>query len=304
MVLPIRPSLSHRVLAAAIPRLRPRVQIEDLDRFRAALVRKNTGRATTPPEALRKRWTVSSRDIGFPAWELAPRSGSFSRTVVHLHGGSFTSPAAPQQWRWAARLASSVDARLLFPAYPLAPQHTWRDSHDALVGLLEELLAEGPVVLSGDSAGGGLALAVAESLRDRGGAQPQALVLLAPWVDLTGSSPGFEEAAARDPWLSYDNHDTYALFWAGSAEDLARPEVSPGLGDLSGLPPALVFCGTHDMLYAGCEALAARASEAGWELELEVGHGLLHVYPILPVAEARPAMRRAVEFVVRRSPAR
>ena len=295
--IPLRPSLSHRVLAVAIPRLRPRVQIEDLERFRAALERKNTGRATVPPDALRKAWSVGSRDLGFPAWELTPRSGTFARTVVHLHGGSFTSPAAPQQWKWAARMASSVDARLVFPAYPLAPQHTWRDSHEPLVRLVEELLAEGSVVLSGDSAGGGLALAVAETLRDRGGAQPDRLVLLAPWVDLTGSSPGIEEAAARDPWLSYDNHDTYALFWAGSLEDVARPEVSPGLGDLAGLPPALVFCGTHDMLYAGCVELARRASEAGWDLELVVGEGLLHVYPILPIAEARSAMKRAVAFV-------
>lgn len=299
MVLPIRPSLSHRVVAAAIPRLRPKTTIEDLERFREALVRKNAGRSTVPPESLRKAWDVSARDLGFPAWELTPRSGAFARTVVHLHGGSFTSPAAPQQWKWAARFASSVDARLVFPAYPLAPRHTWRDSHEPLVALLADLLAEGPVVLSGDSAGGGLALALAEAVRDRGGPQPECLVLLAPWVDLTGSSPGIEEAAARDPWLSYENHDHYALFWAGSPDDLARPEVSPALGDLSGLPPALVFCGTHDMLYAGCVELARRAGEAGWDLQLEVGHGLLHVYPILPIAEARPAMRRAVEFVRR-----
>ncbi|WP_203336156.1 alpha/beta hydrolase fold domain-containing protein [Nocardioides limicola] len=291
------PSLRHRIVAAAIPRLMPRSEIRDIEKFRTALIRRNEGRATVPPAAIRRRWRVTSRDIGFPAWELAPRSGSHRRTVVHLHGGSFTSPAVPQQWRWAARFADHLDARLVFPAYPLAPQHSWRDSHEPLVELITELLAEGPVLLSGDSAGGGLALALAQSLRDRGGPQPEKLVLLAPWVDLTGSAPGFAEAAARDPWLSYDNHDAYAMFWAGDPDDLARPEVSPGLGDLTGLPPALVFCGTHDMLYAGCVELVRRAGEAGWPVQLEVGEGLLHVYPILPIGEARPAMRRAVRFV-------
>jgi epsilon-lactone hydrolase len=58
-----------------------------------------------------------------------------------------------------------------------------------------------------------------------------------------------------------------------------------------------MFCGTHAMLYAGCVALAARASSVGWDLEFVVGHGLLHVYPILPISEARPALRRAVRFV-------
>lgn len=291
------PSLSHRVIAFAIPRLRPRAEIRDLDKFRNALIAKNRTRATAPPEAITKTHDVSTIDIGFPAYVVTRRTGSWSRTIVHLHGGSFTATAAPQQWKYAAKLAARTDARVVFPAYPLAPEFTWRDSHEALVGLVTSLLEEGPVVLSGDSAGGGLALAVAETLRDRGGAQPSHLLLIAPWVDLTGSAPGFAEAAARDPWLSYDNHDAYALFWAGSTEDLARPEVSPGLGSLDGLPPTLMFCGTHDMLYAGCVALAARASEADWELDFEVGHGMLHVYPILPISEARPAMRRAAAFI-------
>ncbi len=291
------PSISHRVISFAIPRLRPRSEIRDLQKFRDALIAKNRTRATTPPESLAKSWQVDSVDIGFPAWRLTPRSGSFRRTIVHVHGGSFTATAAPQQWKWAARLAERAGARLVFPAYPLAPEFTWRDSHEPIVELVSSLGADGPVVLSGDSAGGGLALAVAETLRDRGGVQPERLVLIAPWVDLTGSAPGFAEAAARDPWLSYDNHDAYALFWAGTTDDLTRPEVSPGLARLDGLPPTLMFCGTHDMLYAGCVALAARAADAGWELDFEVGHGMLHVYPILPIAEARPALRRAVAFV-------
>jgi len=282
----------------ALPRLRPRVTITDVEKFRAALVAKSKGRATTPPDWLTKSHSVATRDIGFPVYVATPRGRTWTRTVVHLHGGSFTATAHNQQWKWAAKFADRTDARLVFPAYPLAPEFTWRDSHEPLVALVAELAAEGEVVLSGDSAGGGLALAVAESLRDREGPQPAKLVLVAPWVDLTGSAPGTEEAAARDPWLSWDNHDTYALFWAGTSDDLARPEVSPGLGDLAGLPPTLMFCGTHDMLYAGCVALAARASGAGWDLDFEVGHGLLHVYPVLPIAEARPAMRRAVRFVL------
>lgn len=298
---PRRPSVSHRVVALALPRLNPKVAITDVDKLRSVLIRKNRERATTPPEWLGKVWDVETQDIGFPVHVATPRSGTWSRTVVHLHGGSFTATAHPQQWKWASRLASKVDARLVFPAYPLAPEHTWRDSVPALVEYVAGLCDEGEVVLGGDSAGGGLALAVALGVRDRarerGGAQPSRLVLIAPWADLTRSAPGTEEAAARDPWLSLDNHDTYALFWAGTTEDLTRPEVSPGLADLTGLPPTLMFCGTHDMLYAGCVALAERAREIGWDLDFEVGHGLLHVYPILPISEARTALRRTVRFI-------
>lgn len=187
----------------------------------------------------------------------------------------------------------------MVPAYPLAPEQTVEDSFDAIVDLVEEVAADCPdgVVLAGDSAGGGYALALAQALRDRGTAIER-LVLLAPWVDLTGSTPGTLEAAARDPWLSYPHLEIHASFWAGSGDSavLAGPRVSPGLGDLSGLSPALMFCGTRDLLQPGCDALFARAEEADRPLEYVVAPGLLHVYPLLPVPEARAAFDRIVEF--------
>ena len=216
---------------------------------------------------------------------------------MHLHGGSFTAPSHPNQWRFATRLARALDARLVFPAYPLAPDHTWRDSHEPLVGLVRDLAAEGPVVLAGDSAGGGLALAVAMGVRDAGGPQPSHLVLLSPWVDLTTSAPGTVEAGARDPWLNVENVPVYAGFWAGSADDLARPEVSPGLADVTGLPPTLMLCGTRDILFPACQELADRAAMRGWECTFVVEQGLMHVYPLLPIPEAKRAFRQVVDFL-------
>lgn len=287
------------MVAFALPRLNPKVVITDAEKLRRVLTEKNRGRATRPPEWLAERWDVSVEDIGFPVYVATPKSGRFSRTLVHLHGGSFTATAHAQHWKWTTKLASDLDARLVFPAYPLAPEHTWRDSVPALTTYVGELAAAGEVVLAGDSAGGGLAFAVAVGLRDAGGPQVAKLVLIAPWMDLTRSAPGYEESGARDPWLSMENHDIYALFWAGSEEDMARPEVSPALAPLEGLPPTLMFCGTHDMLYAGCAGLAERAAAEApeWELDFEVGHGLLHVYPILPIRESRTARRRVVRFV-------
>ena len=172
-----------------------------------------------------------------------------------------------------------------------------------MVALVEEVLAESPdgVVLAGDSAGGGYALAVAQAVRDRGGPQPERLVLLAPWVDLTSSAPGTREAAARDPWLSFDHLSVYATFWAGSSdpEALADPRVSPGLADLAGLPPALMFCGTRDLLQPGCDALFDRAEDADWSVEYVVAPGLMHVYPLLPIPEAATAFEHIVEFCAR-----
>ena len=112
------------------------------------------------------------------------------RTVVYLHGGGYVAADRPVHVRYAARLASALGARVVLPDYPLTPEHTWRDSHDAMADLAERLGADSEeVVLAGDSAGGGYALALALTLRDRGGPQPSRLLLHSPWVDLTTSTP-------------------------------------------------------------------------------------------------------------------
>jgi monoterpene epsilon-lactone hydrolase len=165
--------------------------------------------------------------------------------------------------------------------------------------MVERVLASGEdVVLAGDSAGGGLALAVAETVRDHGGPQPSRLLLISPWVDLTTSTPETLEVTVGDPWLFIGKMRAYAEWWAGSPDDTGRPEVSPALGDLAGLPPALMFFGTRDSLWPGGKLLAERAAEAGWPLTYVEEPGLIHVYPVLPfLPEARRAWRQTLEFL-------
>jgi acetyl esterase/lipase len=90
----------------------------------------------------------------------------------------------------------------------------------------------------------------------------------------------------------------YAGWWAGSPEDLGRPEVSPALGDLTGLPRALMFCGTRDLLVPGCRLLADRGREAGWDLRYVEVPDVIHSFPLLPfLPEARTAWRQTLEFL-------
>jgi acetyl esterase/lipase len=135
-------------------------------------------------------------------------------------------------------------------------------------------------------------------MRDRGGPQPRRLLLLSPWVDLTTSTAETPSLDAVDPWLFLGKLRAYAAWWAGSADDLGRPEVSPALGDLTGLPPALMFCGTRDLLVPGCRLLVRRARAAGWDLTYVEEPDLIHVYPLLPgIPEAARAWRRTVDFL-------
>jgi len=299
------PSRRHELLAYAVPRLRRSRDLDTVEKERARLEKWHAvmerGFPTNAVRRFDKRYRVVQEDLpgGFPSYVLTERGGTPDRTVVYVHGGGFVGSIDPYQVRYGARLASALNAQVLMPDYPLTPEHTWRDSHEDVVRVIQRATETSErVVVVGDSAGGNIALAAALTVRDRGGPQPSHLLLHAPWVDLTTSTPETDVVTQWDPWLFIGKVHAYAEWWAGSPDDLARPEVSPALADLAGLPRALMFCGTRDTLNPGCRLLARRAAAAGWDLTYVEQPGLLHVYPILPfIPEARQAWRTTVEFL-------
>jgi acetyl esterase/lipase len=302
------PSRRHQILARAIPRMRGSAELETPEIERDRLLEWQAKAPGGVPGRLvrrfAKRFSVVTEELlgpsgPFPSYVITPRGTEPRRTMLYLHGGGYVAGIDPFHVRYVTRLASAIRARVVLPDYPLAPRHTWRDSHEQVADLARRWAADSDeLVLAGDSAGGGYALAVALTLRSRGGPQPARLLLHAPWVDLTTSTPETAAFSRDDPWLFLGKLAAYADWWAGSPDDLDRPEVSPGLGDLRGLPPALMFCGTRDTLAPGCRLLARRAAEAGWDLTYVERPGLIHVYPLLPlIPEARDAWRMTLDFL-------
>ena len=297
------PSLRHDLLATLIPKVRKSrdLDTEPAERARVEAWHRTLDRSLPVRATARfaRKWDVEVADIGFPSYVLTPRSRRVHRTLYYVHGGGYMAPIDAFHVRYATRLAAAIGARVVMPDYPLAPEHTWADSHDALVADAARWAGEdGGAVLAGDSAGGGLALAMALSMRDRGLSPASSLVLHAPWVDLTTSTPETHELDAIDPWLFIGKLEAYAGWWAGSPDDLGRPEVSPALADLAGLPRALMLHGTRDLLSPGCRLLVRRAAEAGWDLTSIEEPDLLHVYGLMPFTpESARAFRQVVAFV-------
>ncbi len=299
------PSRRHDLVARVVPKVRGSRELDTEPAERARVERWHAGLDRSFPTRLvpffDRRFSVVTEELaGFGVHVMTPRGVEPTRTVLYVHGGGYMAPTDAFHVRFLARLARDLGARVVVPDYPLAPEHTWRDSFGPLTDLAArwaDPATGGRLTLAGDSAGGGYALALAQALRDRGGPQPAELVLLSPWVDLTTSTPETAAYDAADPWLFLGKVNAYARWWAGSEEDLARPEVSPTLGDLAGLPRALVLCGTRDLLLPGVRLLARRAEGTGWDLTYVEQPDLLHVYPLLPVPEARAARRTILEFL-------
>ena len=154
------------------------------------------------------------------------------------------------------------------------------------------------VSVVGDSAGGGMTLAVAMELRDRGLAPLHSTVLISPWLDISGTDPQLAVIAPRDPWLAVPGtHAAGALYRAELAETDFR--VSPINGSLKGLGPLTMFSGTRDILNADAARLVPLAATAALTLDYHVGKGMVHNYPILPMHEGDVARAQIVAAMTR-----
>ncbi len=190
------------------------------------------------------------------------------RTVVHFHGGGYCVGSAAIVRNWAARLSAAAGCRVVLPEYRLAPEHPYPAALDDARAVIGALLGEdspGSLVLSGDSAGAGLALAATAARRDAGEKLPAGCILLSPWLDLGADRRAVPDLVRRDLLLSPRWLQACATAYAPPSA-WADPAVSPLRAEPAGLPPLLIQAGADDLLAPDAERMAARASAAGVEV--------------------------------------
>lgn len=241
----------------------------------------------------------SSEIAGVPVVRVT--AGPAERTVVHLHGGGFVMGSARGYRGFGAALARAARAEVLLVDYGLAPERPFPAGlHDAVAVVRESAAG----VVSGDSAGGGLALATLQHLRDAGDRLPAALVALSPWVDLTLTAASLDEFT-DDPVVTKDSLRNNISHYLGSADPLAAPHASPLQGDLAGLPPAIVFAGARERLRDDAVALAGGLTSAGVAADLHVVAHMPHVWPVFcqVLDEGRDAIASIAAFLDRVTPA-
>jgi len=288
------PSLQHNLFGwvlGAIAALKPP---RDEAHARAMFARMHSQKPALPPKGILK--TVSAevdQTLGFPVWTLTPNSGGTDLQMVYLHGGAYVGDARTIHWNLCAEIARTSGATVVLPIYPLAPEATWSTSFYALLTLARGSGGTTPVLM-GDSAGGGLALALAQRVAAEGGSPRVALI--SPWLDVTMSDPTTPTYDRADPILSAPFLEVAGRFWAGS-DDPRRAEVSPQFGSLRGIRELLLFSGSRDVLYPQALRLVADAKAAGVSCTAHLEEGLVHVYPLLPIPEAKGPRAALSAFV-------
>lgn len=237
-------------------------------------------------------------DEGMPVYYLRPRTPS-NTVIVHLHGGGYIATAFSAHAWLLDHLARRTGADIVMPLYPLTPHHTWQEAHRLVLDLYRRTVAENPgkrIILMGDSAGGGLAAAIALSLAEAGDTQPDELVLISPWVDITNANPDIADYVDADPLMAPEPLAEIGRSWAGDTP-LTDWHLSPIYGDLSGLKKVTTFVGTREIFLPDNALFHAKLLEAGVDSTLHVGENLNHAYPMVPTPEGRRARRDLVRLV-------
>ena len=226
------------------------------------------------------------------------------RAILYLHGGGYVIGSLNTHRALAGEVSRAAQAPVLLIDYRLAPEHPFPAAVDDGVAAYRWLLDQGfapeHTAIAGDSAGGGLTMAVLLAARDQGLPMPGAGVCISPWVDMTCSNDSYTTRADADPMVGSAGITQMAAMYLNDTEP-TNPLASPNFADLSGLPPLLIHVGTDEVLHDDSVALDARATAAGVDSTLEVWDGMIHVwhafYPMLP--EGKEGIERVGDFLRR-----
>jgi monoterpene epsilon-lactone hydrolase len=235
-------------------------------------------------------------------WSTAPVIGP-TRVLLFFHGGGYCSGSIISHRRMATEAGRAANTATLAVAYRLAPEHPFPAAYDDALAAWRYLRAQGfdasQIAVAGDSAGGGLTLALAMRLREMGEALPSCLWLCSPWTDLTMSGATVTTKDAADPLIHKAYLEELAAAYAPTAVDRKDPRISPLFGDMRELPPMLIQVGSNETLLSDSTRLAEAAGASEVSVTLEIWPFMIHAWHLwnARLKEGRSALTHAGRFI-------
>jgi epsilon-lactone hydrolase len=268
-----------------------------IEGFRAQC-EKGAGKFSRIPQGI----TVKEQFIeGIRSEWLIPDGADPGKVILYVHGGGYVSGSCNDHRGFVSKFAKETGVICMTYEYGLAPENPYPAALDDSVIVYEWIIASGikpeNILIAGESAGGGLCLAILLALKERNISLPVAAVAISPWTDLTCSGESYStknkvSLAPLNSWV------VFSQYYAGN-HPATLPFISPLYGDLKGLPPLFINSGVDDELFDDGEQFYLRAKEAGVDVTFKAGIGMVHCYPLLApmFKEATEAMQEIIGFI-------
>ena len=241
------------------------------------------------------------RLAGLHAEEIKPVNEA-TQLILYVHGGAFYLGSLNTHRAFLSDMVARTQMQVIHVDYPLAPEQPFPEALDALFDVYNILLDQGiqakDIILSGDSCGANLALALALKIRDEQLPQVSGLMLLSPFLDLTLTSESLRFNQKHDALLSIETLETGIDYYVPKAMDKSHPSISPLFADLTGLPPTLVQVGSKEILLDDAQRFKEKAEQANVQVTFKLYTGMWHNFQMFHAwfDEAKQAMADLAEF--------
>jgi acetyl esterase/lipase len=231
---------------------------------------------------------------------LNDQDSTKQKVILYIHGGAWVNQPLSFHWKFMDKMAQALDAKVIAPIYPKVPHFNYQHTYPKLMNLYKDILqtVEHPaqVTLMGDSAGGNIALGLAQLLKMDGIHQPKDIILLSACVDMRLDNPQIAEYEKVDPMLSARGMEVITKKWAADKQ-LDDPIISPIYGDLKGLGRLTHFVGTHEGLYPDAIKFAEKLTSEGIAHKTFVYPKMNHVFVVMPIPEAKDAQQKIIDII-------
>ena len=222
--------------------------------------------------------------------------------ILYFHGGSYMAEIAQEHWSFLEKIINNTGATVIIPDYPLSPKHNYKDVFDMVVPLYNEIVSKINLenfVVMGDSAGGGLALALEEKITSENSEYklPVKTILISPWLDVRLGNPEIDEAQKNDKQLNKDTLKLAGIAYAGN-DDINSYLVNPVDGDLSKLQNITIFTGTYDILNPDVHVLEERAKTQGIRIDVREYEGASHIWILKDSKEEKELIDEAFNELI------
>lgn len=204
-----------------------------------------------------------------------------NKFILYLHGGAYMAETSEKHWEFIEKLTNETKATIILPDYPLTPKYNYKDVFEMVEPLYKEIINKigtENLILMGDSAGGGLALALEEKIGEQNLSMPSKTILISPWLDIKLENPEIEEYQKRDKQLNKETLKLAGIVYA--ADGIDSYLVSPINGDLSKLKNITILIGTNDILNPDVKLLQQKAQEQNIQIEVKEYKDAGHIWMI------------------------